>query len=59
MSTVVCGGLCGPARDQSRDIFVLFTEVEVNSTLVITLELTNQNAQKALFSTCVVYSYFN
>ena len=34
----------------------LLTEVEVNSTLVITSELTNQRARKPLF-TCVVYGY--
>ena len=33
----------------------LFTGVEVNSTLLITSELTNQNAGKALF-TCMVHT---
>ena len=33
----------------------LFTEEEVNSTWLITSELANQRAQKALF-TCVVYT---
>ena len=36
-------------------ILFLFGCSEVNSTLLITSELTNQNAQKALF-TCVVYT---
>ena len=34
---------------------LLFTEVEVNSTLLITYELANQRARKVLF-TCVVYT---
>ena len=33
----------------------LFTEVEVNSTWLITSELANQRARKVLF-TCVVYT---
>jgi len=36
-------------------ILFLFGGSEVNSTLLITSELTNQNARKALF-TCVVYT---
>ena len=36
-------------------ILFLFGCSEVNSTLLITSELTNQNAQKAVF-TCVVYT---
>ena len=38
-----------------RDIEQLLTEVEVNSTWLITSELANQRARKVLF-TCVVYT---
>ena len=40
------------------DIKQLFTEVEVNSTWLITSELANQRSRKVLF-TCVVYTLNN
>ena len=44
-----------PPKRRAEAILLLFGCSEVNSTLLITSELTNQRARKALF-TCVVYT---